>query len=73
MLLRASYSRNSLVGPISGDPQRAAFDNMGREDSVVIGLVEDDIIEGEEKHCDVSIGAVQIRDRDPDTRGASCD
>jgi hypothetical protein len=73
MLLRAGYGRDSLVGPISNDPERAAFNNMSREDRVVVGLAEEDVIEGEHKYCHVRVGAVQIWYWDPDTRGASCD
>jgi hypothetical protein len=46
---------------------------MGGEDRVIVGLVEDDVVEGKQKYCDVGIGAVQIWYWDPETRGASCD
>jgi hypothetical protein len=73
MLFGAGHSRDSLVGPVSDDPERAAFDNMGREDRVVVGLIEEDVVESEQKYGDVGISAVQIWDWDPDARGTSCD
>jgi len=73
MLFRAGHSRDGLVGPIGDHPERAAFNNIGGEDGVVVGLVEEDVVEGEQKDCHVGIGAVQIWYWDPDTRGTSCD
>lgn len=46
---------------------------MSREDRVVVGLDEENVIKREDENRDVRVGTVKIWYWDPDPRVTSCD